>query len=355
MRASWPIIRFLFGGNPMKRPFGVVFSAIVLLLGSLFQFLMAVVMALSGAIMPRGTAAGGFPGAPPTAPMPAWMPIYMYCLSAFCVGLGVWGVLTTIGLFRLRRWARYSVLVIGGGLALIGVVSMLVTALLVFIPLPVPANVDPSQAQTVHAMTRVVFVVIAFFYALVGAVGIWWLVYFNRKKVREVFMGAGDQISESPRPFLIAFLAVFNLIGAAGCTLMAFLPLPLLFLGLILHGWQKTAFCLAVAALQGAVGLGLWRLQEWGRRLEFAVIGFGVVQCGIYILRPTLLVQYTAELNKIMVPMQTQTLPPQFQTMMFGTSFGFSILFCLAIVAVLVHYGYAFRPPIEQNQTVVPQ
>jgi hypothetical protein len=81
-------------------------------------------------------------------------------------------------------------------------------------------------------MIKVVFVVVALFYALVGALGIWWLVYFNRKKVRDVFAGAGGQIVESRRPFLIALLAVFNLIGAAGCVLMALLPLPLLFLGL---------------------------------------------------------------------------------------------------------------------------
>jgi uncharacterized membrane protein (DUF2068 family) len=338
----------------MKRPVGVVFSAIVLLLGSLLQFLMACGMALSGAIMPRGTVAGGFPGAPPTAPMPAWMPIYMYCLSVFFVGLGVWGILTTIGLFRLRRWARYSILVIGGGLALIGSVSMLGAALFVAIPLPSPANIDPSQAPTVQVMTRVILAVTAFFYAFVGAVGIWWLVYFNRRKVRDVFSSAGGQIAESRRPFVIAVLAVFNLIGAASCVLMAFLPLPMLFLGLTLHGWQKTALCLVFAALQVAVGVGLWRLQEWGRRLALAVIGFAVVQCGIYLVRPSLLARYTTELNQIMVPMQTQTLPPQFQTIMLGASFGFSILFCLAIVAVLVHYGYAFRPPIEQNQTAVP-
>jgi uncharacterized membrane protein (DUF2068 family) len=339
----------------MKRPFGLVFSAIILLIGSLFQFLMAGVMALSGAAMPKGTATGGFPGAPPTAPMPAWIPVYMYCLSVFVICLGVWGIVTTIGLFRLRRWARYSILVIGGGLALIGTVSMLVTALLVFVPLPLPASADPSQAQTVQGMIKVIFVVVALFYALVGALGIWWLVYFNRKQVRDIFAGAGGQIAESRRPFLIALLAVLNLIGAAGCLLMALLPLPLLLLGFILHGWQKTAICFAFAALQAAVGIGLWRLREWGRRLALAVMALAAVQCVVYVVRPSLLVRYTAELNQIMVPIQPQTLPPQFQTMMLSASFGFSILFCVAIAAVLIHYGYAFQPPIEQNQTAMPQ
>ena len=40
----------------MKRPTEVVLSAIVLLLGSLFQFVMAGVMALDGLIMPKGAA-----------------------------------------------------------------------------------------------------------------------------------------------------------------------------------------------------------------------------------------------------------------------------------------------------------
>jgi hypothetical protein len=192
------------------------------------------------------------------------------------------------------------------------------------------------------------------FYALVGALGIWWLVYFNRKQVRDIFAGAGGQIAESRRPFLIALLAVLNLIGAAGCLLMALLPLPLLLLGFILHGWQKTAICFAFAALQAAVGIGLWRLREWGRRLALAVMALAAVQCVVCVVRPSLLMRYNAELNRIMAPIQPQTLPPQFQTMMLSVSFGFSILFCVAIAAVLIHYGYAFQQGIEQNQTAVP-
>jgi hypothetical protein len=108
----------------VKRPFGVTFSAILLFLGSSFQLLMAFLTALSGAVVGKIPSAG-LHGATAPPPIPAWMPVVMYALSAFFVALSVWGILTTVGLFRLRRWARYSMLVIGGGLALINGIQML--------------------------------------------------------------------------------------------------------------------------------------------------------------------------------------------------------------------------------------
>jgi uncharacterized membrane protein (DUF2068 family) len=111
----------------MKRPVGVVVTAVLLILGSLYLLLMAGIMALSGAFMP--TAAGGaairgaipraIQGAPVSA-QPAWMNGFMLVIAAICLGLAAWGIITTVGLFRLRRWARYSALVIGGGMALLG-------------------------------------------------------------------------------------------------------------------------------------------------------------------------------------------------------------------------------------------
>jgi len=72
----------------VKRPFGVIFSAILLFLGSLFQLLMAVLMAFSGAWWER------FPRLVCTAqPRPRRFPVdagFMYGLSAFFVALAVW-------------------------------------------------------------------------------------------------------------------------------------------------------------------------------------------------------------------------------------------------------------------------
>lgn len=334
----------------MKRPPGVVFSAVLLLLGSLFQLVIAFGMGLSGAFLPRSAGGRGLSGGAYAAgPMPSWMPMFMYVLCAFFIALALWGVLTMVGLFRLRSWARYSVLVIAGGMALIGLISMATTVLMLFVPLPQAPNVGASHAASVQAMVRVIFGVVAFFYGIICAVGVSWLVYFTRKNVRAVFAGGNTEVLPSRRPLLISLIAVFNMVGAVGCLLTAFLPIPVLIFGLILHGWEKVAVYLVYSGLMAAVGAGLWRLEEWGRRLTLGVIVVGVVQSLVFLVRPSSVLRYSAELDNMMGTTQTQ-LPMHFQTMLYSASFAFSVLFCIAIAATLIHYRGAFQRPIEPYQ-----
>jgi uncharacterized membrane protein (DUF2068 family) len=327
----------------VKRPIGVVFSAVVLILGSLFHILMALGMALGGVFLQNQLRSRAIAG----PPIPATLPIFMFAGCVFLIALAVWGIATAVGLFRMRRWARYSVLVIGGGLALIGLFSMLAMLMMLAVPLPLATGVDPVQAHTAQAMTRVVFGVMAFLYAIVSAVGISWLVYFNRKTVREAFSAAANSTGEAPetrRPFLISLLAVLNLIGAVSCLLMVFLPFPGIFFGWILHGWQRVALYLAFAVLATAIGVGLWQLREWGRRLALGYMAFGLVYSLVFLLWPGLMLRYIAEIDQIVAPMQSP-LPQQFQTMMYNASFGFSILYLVAVAWVLIHYRKAFEPP----------
>ncbi len=363
----------------MKRPVGVVVSAVLLLLGSLFQVFMALGMALSGAVAPMQTASATLPGG--AAPSPAWMPAFMYVLSVFCLALAAWGIATTIGLFRLRNWARYSVLVIGGGIALIGLCSALMCLLLVFIPIPLPPSADPSQVPNTQMFMSIVFAVVALGYGVVGGIGVYWLVYFNLKRVRAVFAGTAIELAgatgafagtpaqfpgasapfaaalpqtvQSRRPFLISLYAVLNLIGAAGCLLMTVLPIPVVIFGFGLYGGQKTTLCLGFAAIQAAVGPGLWRLNEWARRLALAMTLLGAAQCGVYLVRPSLILRYTEEMNRTMGLTQPP-IPERFQTILMGGSFGFSILLCFAIAAVLIHYRAAFKLPIAP-ETALPR
>jgi hypothetical protein len=329
----------------VKRPFGVTFSAILLFLGSSFQLLMAFLTALSGAVVGKIPSAG-LHGATAPPPIPAWMPVVMYALSAFFVALSVWGILTTVGLFRLRRWARYSMLVIGGGLALINGIQMLFTAILLFVPMPVPPSVDASQAHTALAATKIVFAVLTLIYAVLCAVGISWLVYFNLKRVRDVFSGTPGEAPGSPRPFPISVLAVLNMIGSGCCLVTVFLPFPGALFGWILDGWGKVAFYLVFAALSAAVGIGLWRLREWGRLLMLGLMAVGLANSVVYLVRPALMLQYNTEFYRRMNVPQPQV-PAQFQSLMPIATFGFAILFAFGIAAALIHYRGAFKRPIE--------
>jgi hypothetical protein len=204
-------------------------------------------------------------------------------------------------------------------------------------------------------MTKVMFGVIAFFYAILCAVGISWLVYFNLKKVCAAFADATAETETSRRPFLISVLAILNLIGAAGCLLMAFLPIPGVIFGLILHGWEKVALYVLFAALEAAVGVGLWRMKAWGLRLALGFMAFGLIQCVVYLVRPSLVLRYTEELNGIMRLQSQSALPIGFQTAMNYASFGFSVLFILAISGILIHYRAVFKEPVEPPQVTAIQ
>jgi len=334
----------------MRRLPGITFFAIILLLGSFFQLLLAVGMSFAGAAEHALIRSGASPGGTPVPAIPAWTPFLMYGFSAFLVALAVWGICTAIGLFRLRRWARYSVLVIGGCLALFAIPQIVIMLIMMAVPLPLPANVDPAQAQIAHNFAKVMFGVMSALYAVVCAVGVFWLVYFNRKRVREAFAGLQGEIVESSRPILISVVAIVSLIGGPSCLLLAFLPLPASFLGLTLHGLGKVVLYLVYGMLLTAAGTGLWRLQEWARRLSQGMQLIGLAHLFLYIARPSLVTKYSEEIDRTLNLAQPQ-IPAQFQNTINAATFGFSALLLVAIMVILHHYRGVFgRPPVAPAQ-----
>jgi hypothetical protein len=327
----------------LKRLSGVIIAAVLLILGSLFQLLMAVLTGFSAFVVHDG-----LPHATnsrvPTA-QPAWLPWFLLAISAVCVGLAAWGIITSVGLFRMRRWARYSVQIIGGTLLVFGIPGMLMMFVLTDAPLPTPAGVDPAQAHAMQFVQKILFIEVELFYAAISAIGIWWLVYFNRKAVREAFTGASGSPALSRRPILITILAVLNFTGALMCTLMAMMPIPFGIFGLILHGWPKSFTLLTFAILIAVAGVGLWRLQEWGRRLVIALQCVNFFNFLFFLVRPSVLQHYQEEVNRSMNIPQPQQFPAHFQSTIQIVSFAVGMLMILAIFAVLHYYRSAFKQP----------
>jgi hypothetical protein len=337
----------------LKRLPGVIVSAVLLIIGSLFQLLMAVLMGFGAFLQQRGLQHAANPSLPaqPALPVqPAWLPWFSAAIAAVVVGLAVWGFLTSAGLFRMRRWARYSVLIIGGCLAGFGVPAMLMTIVISMIPLPAPAGVDPAHAHTAQLAVKIVFLAVSLFYAAISAIGIWWLVYFNRRAVREAFNGAPGAPLPSRRPILISVLAVLNFIGAPMCALLVLVPIPFAMFGVIVHGWAKVVTLLVFAVSVGVAGVGLWRLQEWGRRTAIALQVVGLVNSMIYVVRPSVMQQYQAEINRSMGITQSPVLPPQFQTSVQTASLALGMIVVLAVIAILHYYRDAFKEPSGPSQ-----
>ena len=113
---------------------------------------------------------------------------FLYIFHADCQRLyavpAVWVILTVIGILRLRSWGRYSILIIGGGLAVLGVLAVLFSTL--FSRAILPALQAQQPAVDPHIMSFAILFVAAI-YLFIAAVGIWWLIYFNLRSIRQIF------------------------------------------------------------------------------------------------------------------------------------------------------------------------
>src|SRR5262245_12730263 len=166
----------------MKRTAGVIASGVVGIIGSLFTFLVAIALAATLIAVrsnPSLAAAG------PTPP-PVEMTAVLATESVILFGLGIFGVVSAIGLLRLKNWARVSFLVFGGLLGGVSVMAMLGTLMAAVL---MPQMMPPGQQVPPGFVTGILLGFSAFWLAMVG-LSVWWLIYFTRLRVKEQFMSA---------------------------------------------------------------------------------------------------------------------------------------------------------------------
>src|SRR5271156_2340944 len=132
----------------MKRPIGLILSAIVLSLAALFLLLLTALTAFASIFAQHQ---------PSIAATPHFALYLMLAVSAFYAVLATWAIFTVIGILRLRSWGRYSILIIGGGLAFIGVLAAAFS--LVFSRTMLPA-LQAQQLMTNPHLMSIVFMVV---------------------------------------------------------------------------------------------------------------------------------------------------------------------------------------------------
>jgi hypothetical protein len=331
----------------MKRPIGLILSAALLSLAALFFVVTAVFMVFAGIFVDHHP----FIAATPTV-TPHFYIYLMLAVAVFYAALATWATLTVIGILRLRSWARYSILIIGGLTALFSLIGGIGTV-------ASRAMLPNLSAQQLNADPRIFslvsFIIIAF-YLTVAAVGVWWLVYFNLRPIRELFsiakfqipLSAGTVVTPDPVPTPIKIIAGFLLVGAVFCLLCIFLPFPAFFLGFILPPTVAHVLYLAFAALAAFAGYGLLHLKEPARLLTmaFLLLGFCNVAMAALPWYQSKLHTYTTQILHSIPLMPGQPAPP--------TAYS-SILFLLSAFIGLVVYSVffwflhrhraAFKPP----------
>ena len=269
----------------MKRPVPVVLTAVLLGLFAAFQLLIVVLMVITGVVVLHK----GLPGSGPNAPLPpSFLPGLFFGMSVFAAAIAVWLIFTLIGLVRMRLWARYSVLVIAGLMAAFGGLLMVSSFAIPFLApaMPTAANqptVDP------HVM-RGMFFVFGAIYALVTAIGVALLVYFNQATTRALFLLNTPVNLDPPntstgrvRPTAVTVISWIYLVSGPLCLVYLFLPFPAFFLGFVLYGTAAHALYLFFGGLVFAIGYGLLRLHNWARLTVFALFAICPIQMVMFL------------------------------------------------------------------------
>ena len=274
----------------MKRSPGITFAALIALIGSIFTLLFGLLMLVIMMFAP-------IPAPGQSHVSPTLMRAVFVLLSLFYLLPAIWGIVTSIGLFRLRNWARLSIIVFSVLLLLTGVFAGLVSLLM-----PVPAGVNTASNPSIMLAIRLSM---GLFWLTMIGIGAWWLIFFTRTSVRAQFAAApalGDMAVPAPpnqgmsppiavpsgprRPLSITIIAWLLLIGCVLLPASLLLKAPMVLLTTVITGWAASAFCVAYAIANFFVGRGLLRLQPWARKTAIGLYGFGLLNTAVFYFAP---------------------------------------------------------------------
>jgi hypothetical protein len=236
---------------------GIRASGALAIAGSLATLALGGLMLFSMALAPP-------PTEPAAAPFPmAAIGIVMAAIFALFSGWGIW---TAIGIFRRRGWARVSILIFAVLLTFMGVGGGL--AILVM-QLPAQPSVTPGMMAAIRWG-------MAGFYGLLAAIGVWWLVLFNLRSIKEYFV---QEATSAPpaRPLSVSVIGWYLLISSLFLAVPMVIRLPAFVFGAVVTGWAGLAVYAVFAAAQVVVGAGLLRLREPARVGAIVYFCFGAL------------------------------------------------------------------------------
>jgi hypothetical protein len=294
----------------MSKPPGVTASAIVAILGStvILVFASLIVVAL-------------FTEPPPSAP-PDTIPfgIALAMTNMILGGIGIW---TSIGLLRLRPWARTSMIVFAGFLGVVGISGLAMT-----ISGPMPAGSGEGFRWGVGVL-----------FAIPLALSIWWLLQFNAPSTKAAFASSAAD-SGFTRPASITIIAWMMIAGGLSCVFAIFARAPLFLLGVTLTGSTAGVVYAVFGALALFIGKGLLDLREEARILGIGWSAVTIVHMVLLTLVPPLRGRLL-EMQRRLTPDQAD--PVSFDlAVMTNVSFGVSAAFAAITIWFLIRNRDAF-------------
>ena len=298
------------------RPIGLILAALVLGLFALGTLLSGAFTFVAAFIVPHQALANA-PGAT-APPNPQLIGIMLGVIGIIELLIAAWAIFTIVGLLRLRSWARYSILIIGSLLAFFGIAS---AGMLALLPAIMAQTATQTAAQTSlqtplppHLMQGLLLT-LGLFYTAIASVGVWWLVYFNRRSVKAYFLptyaaqpnpyaystaaslatpgGLGDPflpvlpLPPPPAgrfthiPTSIKIIAILFFVSALGTAVFTFLPFPAFLAGFYLSGFAGHLLYFGYTLLMLLIGLGLLRLDNRARLGVYLLTALAVVNTAV--------------------------------------------------------------------------
>jgi hypothetical protein len=292
--------------SPASPSSSVVAAAIAGILISLFTMLGALGAMVGLTIVPPSSAMA-IP--PPARSM-------LLVIMGLLAGLTIFGVFSCIALLRLKKWARVSMLIWGGVMAAFSGVMLLFTSLT---PLP---EISADSAAGLPYLR----IFISVLYGIQLLVGVWWLLLFNQRAVREQFVPGAVSDSQvvalpQPRcPLPLAILSGVSIFSAAFSLLLPFtnFPVNIILFGHRFHGAVGAVLFYLSAGLFLAGALGMLRLKRWSYALVLGQYFFWMVSGTVTLISPSYDRNLRDMMTQLSLPEGTMSQASFAQTRAFG-------------------------------------
>jgi len=321
--------------NAQKKPTASVTAAgVVAIIGSVLILLGTTLVVLVLFLMPES----------PTGPqVPAMARNLTAGGTAFFAGLAIFGIFSGVGVLRLEKWARISVLVWSG------ITVMLCGCIIVFVAvMPFPTAPNALANEDVTAVVRTVT---ALFYGIPTGIAVWWLSLFNRKEIVAQFVAAGigssvdasgfpvELTSRPSLPLPITALAVFLMLSSLSVFFLFFVRMPVVLLGHALRGPAGQALFAASCLVSTAAGIGLLYRKGWSFPVTLGLQVFWFLSGLVTLLSP----QYPDLMREAMSSMTFSTAPPpEFSIEQMRRISGGTLIFPVLIGVLLLYYRTRF-------------
>lgn len=336
-----------------RRPAGLILSVIVLAVITCLNLLTACSFIFTAIVIHT----------PQTANYPAIAGVQIG-MGAILLLICTFSGFTVVGLFRMKRWARWGILIFAGLLASFSTIFAIVFLAMAFITLPA----NPNTSSVPPVTMKIVGLATGGFFLCAALIGIWWLIYFNLRRIRTLFAGNGTvvqpfplaenlaaQTQLPPTPIvpgpsaievLLNCLAILYLIGTIPLIIAISFHFPLFFLGFIFRGISASVFALVIAALNLAIGIGILHRMKLAWIGALASQGLGIV-CWLPLFLPSSRPRFAVYQEEIMQRMASW-IPPQpnqpLQSFQYILSAFLTFLFCGTIVWLLFRARPLFEP-----------